>query len=105
MNASSAAPVTSGRRSLFVEQMADETVLREAWYRVQRGGRTGGVDRVTVEAFRPHADQRLQQLRESLVRETYQPSPVKRVQIPKTVASPIGPSSVPAGPRSSCARV
>ena len=36
------------RKSLFVEQMADEAVLREAWYRVQRGGRAGGVDGVVA---------------------------------------------------------
>lgn len=70
-------------KSLFVEQIADEAVLREAWYRVQRGGRAGGVDGVTVDAFRPRADQRVTQLRESLLADTYQPSPVRRVQIPK----------------------
>lgn len=63
--------------------MADEAVLREAWYRVQRGGRAGGIDGVTVDAFRPRADQRLRQLRDGLLGDTYEPSPVRRVQIPK----------------------
>lgn len=79
----SALQATGSRRSLFVEQMADEVVLREAWYRVQRGGRAGGVDGVTVQAFRPLADRRLQQLHESLLANAYQPSAVRRVQIPK----------------------
>ncbi len=70
-------------RSLFTEQMADEAVLREAWYRVQRGGRAGGVDGVTVDAFRPRADQRLAQLREALLTGACEPAPVRRVQIPK----------------------
>lgn len=83
MHAFSATAVTRARSSLFVEQLADEAVLREAWHRVQRGGRAGGVDGVTVDAFRPRADQRLRQLRESLLGNTYQPSPVRRVQIPK----------------------
>ena len=83
MKALSVLQATAGRRSLFVEQMADEAVLREAWYRVQRGGRAGGVDGVTVEAFRPRADHRLRQLHESLLANAYQPSPVRRVQIPK----------------------
>lgn len=72
------------RQSLFVQQMADEAVLREAWYRVQRGGKAGGVDGMTVAAFRPRAEQRLRELRDALLTDTYQPSPVRRVQIPKS---------------------
>lgn len=83
MKASGVLAATHARKSLLVEQMADEAVLREAWYRVQRGGRAGGVDSVTVDAFRPRADQRVRQLRESLLADTYQPSPVRRVLIPK----------------------
>ena len=71
------------QRSWFIDQMADEHMLREAWYRVQRGGKTGGVDGMTIGAFRPHADQRLVQLGQALRTGTYVPSPVKRVQIPK----------------------
>lgn len=79
----SAVPVAPARKSLFIEQVADRALLREAWYRVQRGGRAGGVDGVTVSAFRPHAERRLDELRESLGAGTYRPSPIKRVQIPK----------------------
>lgn len=78
----SAAPAT-GRTSLFVDQIADPNVLREAWYRVQRGGKAPGVDGVTVDAFRPYAERRLTELAQALTGDRYQPSPVKRVQIPK----------------------
>ena len=78
-----ASVATTTRRSLFVDQLADENVLREAWYRVQRGGKAGGVDGVTVATFRPRAERSLLQLSQSLIDETYQPAPVKRVQIPK----------------------
>lgn len=78
-----ASAATTTRRSLFVDQLADENVLREAWYRVQRGGKAGGVDGVTVATFRPHAERSLLQLGQSLIAETYRPAPVKRVQIPK----------------------
>ena len=71
------------RKSSFVEQIADEAVLREAWYRVQRGGRAGGVDGVTVDAFRPRAEEQLRQLRELLLGNAYEPSPVRRVPVPK----------------------
>jgi group II intron reverse transcriptase/maturase/CRISPR-associated endonuclease Cas1 len=63
--------------------VADDTVLREAWYRVQRGGKAGGIDGMTVDAFRPRADQRLRQLRDGLLANTYEPAPVRRVRIPK----------------------
>lgn len=78
---SSALPMN--HRSWFIDQMADEHMLREAWYRVQRGGKTGGVDGMTVDAFRLKVEQRLAQLGHALKTDTYAPSPVKRVQIPK----------------------
>jgi len=71
------------QRSWFIDQMADEHMLREAWYRVQRGGKTGGVDGMTIDAFRLHVDRRLADLGQALRHDTYVPSPVKRVQIPK----------------------
>lgn len=76
-------PSATNRKSLFIEQMADEGVLREAWYRVQRGGKAGGVDGMTVGTFRAQADRRLAELRKSLISDAYRASPVKRVQIPK----------------------
>ena len=74
---------TMTHRSWFIEQIADEHMLREAWYRVQRGGKTGGVDGMTVAVFRPPADRRLADLSQALRTGSYVPSPVKRVQIPK----------------------
>lgn len=83
MKAWSAVASTANRKSLFIDQMAEESVVREAWYHVQRGGKAGGVDGITVDTFRPHAERRLAQLSQALVGDTYQASPVKRVQIPK----------------------
>ncbi|MFA5910308.1 MAG: CRISPR-associated endonuclease Cas1 [Vicinamibacterales bacterium] len=82
IKATSAAPAMN-HRSWFIDQMADEHMLREAWYRVQRGGKTGGIDGMTVDAFRPDVERRLAQLGQALNTDTYVPSPVKRVQIPK----------------------
>lgn len=69
--------------SLFIEQMSDETLLREAWHRVQRGGKSPGVDGMTIEMFRTRADARLQDLGRRLRTGTYRPSPLLRVDIPK----------------------
>ena len=82
IKATSAARAMS-HRSWFIGQMADEYVLLEAWYRVQRGGKAGGVDGMTVDTYRPHVERRLAQLSQALHADTYVPSPVKRVQIPK----------------------
>lgn len=79
-----AAVAHTARTSPFIEQMADEVLLREAWHRVQRGGKTPGVDGITVDAFRPHAEGRIKALRHALVSGAFQPSPVKRLQIPKS---------------------
>ena len=83
MRAWNSVATAASRRSLFIDQIADENVLREAWYRVQRGGKTAGVDCMTVDAFRPYADRRLTELGQALIADTYRPSPVKRVQTPK----------------------
>jgi len=71
MSTSAALGAISARRSLFIDQMIDEAIMRDAWFRVQRGGKAGGVDGMTVDAFRPHAERRLNELRESLARGTY----------------------------------
>lgn len=77
-------PVTvTPRRSQFVEQFAETATLREAWWRVQRGGRTAGIDHMTIDAFKVGADARLHQLSQSILDGTYRPSPVRRFLIPK----------------------
>jgi len=68
---------------LFIEQFTEDAVLNEAWHRVQRGGRTPGVDGVTAESFRRNAPVRLARLREEIRTGRYQPAPVLRVEIPK----------------------
>lgn len=70
-------------RSAFIEEIADTTTLREAWYRVQRAGRTPGIDRMTIDAFRAHAERRLTELGDSLRSGRYRPGTLLRVNIPK----------------------
>ncbi len=75
--------ITAPSHGAFVSQLADPVTLREAWHRVQRGGRTPGVDAVTVQRFAVRADQQLQELRRSLLAGTYVCSPLRRIEIPK----------------------
>lgn len=65
-----------------------EDVLRTAWEVVSdsKGGRTPGVDGITVDHIVRAEDgvaQLVGQIREDLAAKTYRPDPVKRIEIPK----------------------
>ena len=57
--------------------------LLTAIERVERNGGARGIEGMTVEELRPYLRERWLELREALDRETYKPSPVRRVEIPK----------------------
>ena len=59
-------------------------VLEEAWEAVRRNGGSAGVDGVTIDDIKHRGKMKfLEEIREELLKETYRPSPVKRVYIPK----------------------
>jgi RNA-directed DNA polymerase len=51
--------------------------------RVERNGGAPGIDGMTVEELRPYLVEHWLEIREALDRESYQPKPVRRVEIPK----------------------
>jgi RNA-directed DNA polymerase len=51
--------------------------------RVERNGGAPGIDGMTVEELRPYLREHWLEIREALDRESYQPKPVRRVEIPK----------------------
>jgi len=60
-------------------------VVKEAWKRVKDNGGSAGVDGVTIEEIEAKgAEEFLNGLTEELRQQTYQPSAVKRVWIPKS---------------------
>ncbi|MGE5552563.1 MAG: group II intron reverse transcriptase/maturase [Betaproteobacteria bacterium] len=65
----------------------EQAVAREnmwaALRRVERNGGAPGVDGVTVKSLRDLLRQKWEQTREELLRGTYRPQPVRRVEIPK----------------------
>lgn len=67
----------------ILAEAIEPDVLAEAWQGVRRGGRSPGIDRVTVETYARSAATRLERLRASVLDGTYQPSPYKRVLRPK----------------------
>lgn len=59
-------------------------MLRRAWKRVKAGGKTPGIDGVTIADIKGYGvDRYLEELGESLRTRTYRPQAVKRVMIPK----------------------
>ncbi|NPV30292.1 MAG: group II intron reverse transcriptase/maturase [Firmicutes bacterium] len=57
--------------------------LRLAWERVEANRGSGGIDRVTLGEFKERLEEELHLLGEALRAGTYEPSPVRRVYIPK----------------------
>jgi RNA-directed DNA polymerase len=54
-----------------------------AWQKVARNKRAAGVDGQSIERFAVQAERYLQELQAGLKEASYQPCPVKRVEIPK----------------------
>jgi RNA-directed DNA polymerase len=57
--------------------------LEMAWEKVKANRGSGGVDGQSLEAFAAQLDQQLDRLQSELKDDTYQPQPVRQVQIPK----------------------
>ena len=57
--------------------------LREAYRQVRANKGAPGIDSVTVEAFGEHLEEELTKLHHELKTGTYEPKPVRRVEIPK----------------------
>jgi RNA-directed DNA polymerase len=57
--------------------------LEMAWEMVKANRGSGGVDGQNLEAFAAQLDQQLDRLQSELRDDTYQPQPVRQVQIPK----------------------
>ncbi len=69
------------------EQLMEEVCSREnlegAWKRVRRNKGSPGVDGMTIDAAKDYLREHWPNIRSQLLRGTYQPLPVKRVEIPK----------------------
>jgi len=67
----------------LLEKVLSRENLRMALQRVEANKGVGGVDGVSTEQLRGYLRDHWQNIREKLERGTYQPSPVRRVEIPK----------------------
>ena len=71
------------RREGLLEQVLASENLRRAWKQVQANQGAAGSDGMTVKQFPAFARQHWPGIRQSLMDEKYQPSAVRRVEIPK----------------------
>src|SRR6185503_5118415 len=67
----------------LVDKVYQRKNLEIAWERVKANRGSGGVDGQSLEAFAAQLNQQLDRLQSELKDDTYQPQPVRQVQIPK----------------------
>src|ERR1022692_2729179 len=67
----------------LIDKVYKRKNLEMAWDRVQANRGSGGVDGQSLEAFGQQLDSELNRLQRELKGDTYQPQPVRQVQIPK----------------------
>lgn len=75
--------VKGGKWFSLIDKVFRPTTLQAAWQQVARNKGAAGVDGQSVERFAGHAERYLLELHTELKAESYRPSPVKRVEIPK----------------------
>ena len=67
----------------LMEQVVERSNLFAALARVRRNGGSPGMDGMSVEALPEYLKRKWPEIRESLLLGTYEPQPVRRVEIPK----------------------
>ena len=67
----------------LVDKVYARKNLQLAWERVRANRGASGTDRITIEEFEANLDANLERLHRELRDDTYQPQPVRRLEIPK----------------------
>ena len=65
------------------ERLCSKWMLREAFKEVKRNKGAAGIDSISIEDFESNLEENLDQLQHELTTWTYEPKPVRRVEIPK----------------------
>jgi len=77
------APESPAKTEQLMEEVCDRENLQRAWKRVQGNQGSAGVDGMTIDAAKDYLREHWPSIRSLLLDGTYQPQPVKRVEIPK----------------------
>jgi RNA-directed DNA polymerase len=75
--------VKGGRWFSLIDKVYAPTTLALAWKKVQANHGAAGVDGQSIERFAARSEEYLAELSEDLRMGTYQPQPIRRVEIPK----------------------
>ena len=67
----------------LMEAVVEREKMKTAWLRVKGNKGAAGVDGMSVDGLRPHLREHWPNLKEDLLAGRYQPSPVRKVEIPK----------------------
>ena len=77
------APESPALTEQLMEEVCDRENLVRAWKRVRRNKGGPGVDGMTIDDAKDYLREHWPSIRSQLLAGTYQPQPVKRVEIPK----------------------
>ena len=77
------APESPACAEQLMEEVCDRGNLERAWKRVRSNKGSPGVDGMTIEDAKAYLREHWPNIRSQLLSGTYQPQPVKRVEIPK----------------------
>ena len=77
------APQSPALTEQLMEEVCDRENLVRAWKRVRQNKGSPGVDGMTVDDAKDYLREHWPSIRSLLLEGTYQPQPVKRVEIPK----------------------
>jgi RNA-directed DNA polymerase len=77
------APESPAVTEHLMEEVCDRENLKGAWKRVRRNQGSPGVDGMTIDDAKNYLREHWPSIRSQLLDGTYQPQPVKRVEIPK----------------------
>src|SRR6266704_973258 len=76
-------PERPANTSRIVEEVCERANLKEALRQVRDNKGSAGIDRMTVDQLGDYLKQHWPVIREQLLNGTYEPKPVRRVEIPK----------------------
>src|SRR5947208_8475431 len=76
-------PENPARTNRLMEEVCERENLKEALRQVKSNKGSAGIDGVTVDQLTDYLKQHWPMIREQLLKGTYEPKPVRRVEIPK----------------------
>jgi len=76
-------PQSPASTNRLMEEVCERENLREAWRRVKANQGSAGVDGITIGGLSDYLKQHGSAIRKQLLNGTYEPKPVRRVEIDK----------------------